>query len=67
MQISWLPMNNGEYVAGLTISGYDKEEPSQQDLPAETTNKINHAVEDAFGISPDTMTGEDWTSEEAMS
>ena len=66
IQHNWLPMSGGEYVVGITISGYDKEEKPQEDLPAETTKKINDTIETVFGVNPDTMYGEDGVYEEAM-
>lgn len=66
LQHSWLPMTGGEYVVGLTITGYDKEEQPQEELPVETTEKINSAIETVFGVNPDTIYEDDGSYEEVM-
>lgn len=66
LQHSWLPMTGGEYVVGLTITGYDKEEQPQEELPVETTEKINSTIETVFGVNPDTMYEDDGSYGEVM-
>lgn len=49
MQRMWIPGPDGKYVLGISILGYEEEEPEQEEIPAETQKKIEDAVEKAFG------------------
>lgn len=66
LQHTWLPVNGGEHVVSLTISGYPQEETPKQELPAETQAKIGQAVQNAFGVDPSALPDRDTTTEEAM-
>lgn len=66
LQHTWLPVNSGEQVVSLTISGYPREETPKKELPAETQEKIGKAVQNAFGVDPTTLPNQDTTAKEEM-
>ncbi len=49
MQRIWIPEPGGKYVLGISITGYEEEDPAQEGIPAETQKKVEDAVEKAFG------------------
>lgn len=49
MQRMWIPASGGEYVLGISVTGYPEEDEPLEDLPAETQKKVDSAVQNAFG------------------
>ena len=58
---SWMPLDQG-WLLSVNLNWYDQgEEPEPEELPDEVCEKIQEAVENAFGDMPE---GYDWSDEE---
>ena len=53
MHWSWMPISGSEYVLGLSIEGYDAEEAPEATISEEDQQKVEQAVNDAFGANLD--------------
>ena len=51
MQHTWLPVGGGEFVLSIVLENTGKQETSPKELPPETVEKVEQAVEKAFGVS----------------
>ena len=53
MHWSWMPISGSGYVLGLSIEGYDAEEAPEATISEEDQQKVEQAVNDAFGANLD--------------